>query len=509
MKGTKKLYMVIATLAMPLAAISIPVNTPGFVKTFEADGPLSVSTKLSDGRNVLEIRNDGFTEVVLKATFADGVKRIDRIGRVKDTSCYTGEFWIGPGETERFFQGDAAESPLPPISKMPLFAWGWPFSVSDALSGRYMEVRECGCNLLIQSVKTEEQARKCLDAAVAAGIRLVLHWGEPRKNPQALLPIMDHPGLAAHYLWDEPNIKKMPEIGAIARNISSVDHTHPLYMNWFGILEHDLEKWYGTTSYVEYLEPSIKEIKTDLYSLDVYPVYAPRYAKRPFFFRGEDIHLRKNWYQSLELVSSLSRRENKPFWAFANVVPLRCHKVWDNPIPTLGHLKLMQYSNLAYGAQGLQYYSFRPNDDGGMCIDVAPLSPDGRRTPMYDRMALANREFAARAHVFLGGKVKVVRHTGWKVPQGTTALAVGDLPPFVKEFDPCASDLVVSVQENDGSGIFMVLNRDPIHGASFKASFKDGTMRVDASGAESAAHNGMYGLAVGDAEIFMFKSKGE
>ena len=503
------LAAVVSVTSGCFALCSTAAELPHFVKSFDADGPVRIDVASSNGRETLCVANDGYVEIVLKASFKEGVKRIDRIGRVKDVSAYTGEFWIEPGETERFFLGDASESPLPPISKMPLFAWGWPFSVDEALSGKYMEVRECGCNLLIQAVKNEEQARKCLDAAVAAGIRLVLHWGEARKNPAALLPIKDHPGLAAHYLTDEANVRKMPELGAIARGIREIDTVHPVYQNWFGCLEHDIEKWYGTTSYVDYIETSIREIKTGLFSLDVYPIYAPRYSNRPFLFRGEPIFLRKNWYYSLEIVSACAQREKTPFWAFANVVPLRCHKEWDNPIPTLGHLKLMQYSNLAYGAQGLQYYSFRPKDDGGMCIDIAPLSPDGRRTPMYDRLALANREFAARAHVFLGGKVKTVRHTGWEVPQGTTALAVGDLPPFVKRFDPCGSDLVISVQENAGRCIFMVLNRDPMHGASFKANFESGTMRVDASGKESSASNGMYGLAVGDAEIFTFNSKGE
>jgi len=95
-------------------------------------------------------------------------------------------------------------------SEIPIVAWGWPFGVAEADVAHYRLVRECGCNVTIQYVKNVAAAKKCLDAAQSAGIRLLLHSDDVLDHPEkAVPPIKGHPALCAYYLTDEPPVSKI------------------------------------------------------------------------------------------------------------------------------------------------------------------------------------------------------------------------------------------------------------------------------------------------------------
>ena len=79
-------------------------------------------------------------------------------------------------------------------------------------------------------------------------------------------------------------------------------------------------------------------------SFDHYPVISD--GKGPASLRGE-------WYENLEIVSAAARKAGKPMWAFALSVP---HSSY--PAPTPAHLRLQVFSNLAYGAQVIQYFTY-------------------------------------------------------------------------------------------------------------------------------------------------------
>jgi hypothetical protein len=392
--------------------------------------------------------------------------------------------------------------------EMPIVAWGWPFKSSEVDAAHYRLIRDCGCNHTIQWVEGLDGIRKCLDAAEEAGIRLLLHSPTVVGDPEKVIPqIKNHPALAAYYLADEPPVQKMKELGAITRRIRAVDDAHPVYMNWFGIVD-DMKRWYGVETFDEYLDTSIREVPAGLYTFDVYPIYAARFS-RPLTRAKSPLVLRKDWYATLEAVSERSCRTDVPFWAFAAVVPIRNHKAFDNPMPTVAHLKLQQYSNLAYGAQGLQYYDFCPRAQSveNYLLDGAPLSPEGRINPSYWRMAEVNRELQARADVFLGSVPVRIRHAG-NIPQGTLAFdARRDLPGFVTSFVP-DGDLLVSVLRKGSREVFVVVNRDPNAVSAFTATFAPGVKYVRKNGTRVPACDGAYPMDIGEAEIFVSDGNG-
>lgn len=392
---------------------------------------------------------------------------------------------------------------------MPIVAWGWPFKGGDVTVENYRLVRDCGCTHTIQYVEGLDRIRQCLDIADEAGIRLILHSPNVINSPEETIPLVkDHPALAAYYLIDEPSVQKMRELAPVTRRIRAMDMKHPVYMNWFGIVDEQL-RWYGVSTFDEYLEESVSNLSTGLYTFDVYPIYAPRIESRPLVRSEKPLFLRKDWYASLEAVSARSRQTQTPFWAFATIVPIRNHRQYDNPAPTLAHLRLQQYSNLAYGAQGLQFYDFRPSEKSveNYLTDGAPLTPDGKATPAYWRLAEVNRELIARSWVFLGAEVVRIRHAG-TVPQGTVAYdVVRDRPKFVTDLRP-NGELLISVLKNKSCAALVVVNRDPNAVAAFSVRFVPGVERVNRDGKTVPACDGHYPMDIGDAEIFIWRPKG-
>jgi hypothetical protein len=248
----------------------------------------------------------------------------------------------------------------------------------------------------------------------------------------------------------------------------------------------------GTKNYKEYVQEYIRQIPVQFVSFDYYPVLKDRISK--------------TWYENLELIAAESKKADKPFWAFA----LTTNYDNDHVTPqTIAAMRLQVYSNLAYGAQGIQYFTYwsatsvnapSVEDQRG-----APISATGKRSVVYDRVKQMSREIQNLSGVFLGSKVVSVRHTGLdRIPAGTIRLT--SLPKAIKVLDTKGAPAIVSVLQNGENAFLVVVNKDFLNSInltvfgndSLKKILKDGTI-VPASAYESSLE-----LEPGDAAVYMF-----
>ena len=404
--------------------------------------------------------------------------------------------------------------------ELPIMGYsGFPSTAAN-LEMRYREAKECGLTALMQGFGNEAQVRKCLDTAQRVGIKLLLSNRKlfEADGSQLAAAVKDHPALMAYYVRDEPSVKDFDNLGRAVRLIQAVDSVHPSIVNWFGRVDR-MQYWYKVPTFEEYVNQFIEKVPTPVLSFDQYPVLNPGlFPTATFRPATGDCHLQTNWYHSLETVLDTSKRTGKPYWAFAISCALRHKPGNDYPIATEGHLRLQQYSNLAYGAQGLWYYNYcaDPKDKGRMFSQGRPLASDGKRSTVYERMRRVNRELQARAFVFLGAKVEKVRHTGvpWPgegtrltgafIPAGTTPFAPGDLPPWVKSLETPDGGAVVSRLTNGGKEYLVVVNRSPDKELTLKLDLVPGTkyVRYDGTVSDAALYTSEYWLDPGMAEIF-------
>jgi hypothetical protein len=344
-----------------------------------------------------------------------------------------------------------------------ILAWSGP-PAGETNAERYRELAEAGFTHNFSGFANADAMAKALDVAQAAGIKQFISIPELNSDPEKMAErFKRHPALAGYYLRDEPSVGDFPALATLTKRIQAVDSIHPCYINLFP--NYANQQQLGAATYREHLDRFIREVPVPWISFDHYPVVGSS-------VRGE-------WYENLELVSAAARAAKKPFWAFALAV---AHGPY--PVAETEHLRLQVFSNLAYGAQGIQYFTYWTVKSPTWNFHQAPIDVDGKRTPVYDRVKQVNTEIRAFSKVFYGAEVLRVGHTG-NLPRGTHAYEPASPIAALKTGDGGA---VVSLLAKGKQRFLAIINRD-LHasmplaltftpGARISEVAKDGATRL-------------------------------
>ena len=200
-----------------------------------------------------------------------------------------------------------------------------------------------------------------------------------------------------------------------------------------------------------------------------------------------------------ESIAEESRRVNRPFWAFALAT---AHGPY--PPPTMASLRLQMYSNLAYGAQLLQYFTYWTPGTENWDFHQAPITQDGRRSPVYDLVRQMNQEIQQRAFVWAGCRVESVFHLGDSLPAGTKPLTT--LPSHflsIKNDEAGGSGLVSQIL-NNGHRYVMLVNTSPMKPWYVCVETDESVLliRRDGSSQPASLYTPVHILSPGNCEIF-------
>jgi hypothetical protein len=290
-----------------------------------------------------------------------------------------------------------AQSPLPP-GELPILAWIGPPS-DQTTPERYRELADAGFNTSFSGFPDAQAMERALEVARGAGVKLMISCPELRSDPESTVRrFKNHPAVAGYYLRDEPSAADFKELGDWVRRIRAIDDALPCYLNLFPT--YASPEQLGTATYREHVDRFLKEVPVQVVSFDHYPIVGDR--------------LRADWYENLEIIAEASKSAGKPFWAFALAV---AHNPY--PVATVDGLRLQVFSNLAYGARAIQYFTYWTPVSTQWNFHRAPIESDGTRTEVYDRVRQVNRELRVVAPVFLGSEVVEVAHLGDPLPRGT------------------------------------------------------------------------------------------
>lgn len=335
--------------------------------------------------------------------------------------------------------------------EMPILAWvGVP--EEETTIERFRELKESGININFSWYSSVEAVEKALDIAQKTGVKLLPSCPELKSEPEKTAKrLMKHPALSGYHLVDEPNASDFDELANWVKRIQSVDKKHYCYINLFpnyASAEQLFEKGFaipqGEDIYAKHVDTFLKIVPVPFISFDHYPLKEKNGIKT----------LNAQWYKNLEVIAAASKKYNLPFWAFALTVPHNQH-----PVPSVAEIKLQLYSNLAYGAQVLQYFTYwTPGINASWDFYHAPIGLDGKRTDVYDRIKLINREVQNIAKVFLDAKVISVSHTGNQIPSGTRRIA--KLPAPVKVLETGENGAIISLLEKGNQQYLIIVNRD-------------------------------------------------
>lgn len=368
--------------------------------------------------------------------------------------------------------------------EIPRLAWG---SIPQAFisAQRYNELKEAGITHNVNWYTSSADATQTeLDIAQNAGVKLILNCVETTTNPEGVATrFKSHPALGGYYIGDEPKSDLFAAYGATASRIRAVDNTHFCYVNLPRITHSDPYFGKGTTNYIEYINDFLAKINPEFISYDNYTVYYPK--------DDPGLVVDPSMYENLEVIRNAALSANKDFWAFCLT---SSHSVGSGlnyrlyPDPLIGHMRFYVYSDLAYGAQGIEYFTYWqagastvPNQWGDLFLS-GPISFEGVKGPIYDRLKTINTEIKNLSFVFADAKVKWVRHTGSTVPRGTTKLTTElGSTPFTKL--QATGGLIVSLLEKDGTNYLVLVNRDPAKPIDLTIETGTAVKRVLKSGA--------------------------
>lgn len=372
--------------------------------------------------------------------------------------------------------------------EIPIIAW-YGVRASEATVERFKELKEAGFTINFSEYPDQETVASALDAALKAGVQLIIACPELKSEPEKTVRrFMNHPAVAGYFLRDEPTARDFAELGAWAKRIQSVDNKKFCYLNLFptGGAEHI--KALGVDSYREYVARFNSEVPMPFLSFDHYPVI------------GDNI-LKDEWYENLEEFSDEAQKAGKDFWAFTLTT-----KHGPYPVPTLASLRLQLYSDLVYGAQGLQYFTYwTPAGDSFFDYQHGPIGLDGKRTEVYDLVKLMNAEIKSIAGIFAGAKIGSIRHTGTSIPRGTKRLTT--LPEQVKVLDTHGSGAVISEFRNGNRHYLAIVNRNLKDMMDVTFYAEPGVMRVlkDGSLVPAEAYTATLKVLPGDILIYLLK----
>jgi hypothetical protein len=318
-----------------------------------------------------------------------------------------------------------------------------------------------------------------------------------------------HPGLFGYFIKDEPrSVTVFPDLKERIQKVETFDKEHPCYINLApGMYRPDKTpdswapeltcgpEWEEPSPFVNFVRKFIKEVPVPILSVDFYPIRLNTDTNQR--------ELQVRWYYTLEVMSAEAKKANKPLWAF---VLSTAHKMGDHPpypVPTRNDLRLQAYSDLAYGVQCIQYftYAYAGNKDW-----EAPLTSDGTKTATYNTVKAMNEEIKALSPVFLNAEMIWAAHTG-VIPEGCTELDKKTLPAVFQSLDiKGGKGALVSLMKKGDDNFLVIVNHDINEEITVQASGASALQRVKKDASVVIADNRVHTLTPGDVLIYFWKT---
>lgn len=364
---------------------------------------------------------------------------------------------------------------LPLRAEIPIVAFG-SIPIEQSTAKRFDEFREAGFDISIHPFwgSSVNDILRVLDEAQKSGVRLLVGSNLLYSDYWKLISaIKNHPALYGYYLRDEPMQSDIDVLSRVHNNIRAADQSHICYLN--------LLPNYGlSTSYEQYLRLA-SEMSLSVISFDHYPITTSG--------------IRTTWYENLELIRQESKRTNTPFWAFVLSTP---H--YHYPQPTLASLRLQIYSNLAYGARAIQYFTYwTPEPYDRYDFHDGPIDNAGNRTRNYDLVRNMNLELRKILPLFDKAKISSVYHIG-DIPYGTKRIK--RTPANIRKIKIAgALGAIVSTMNTIDYTYMVLVNKDLNNTLRVDMSFRKGVVEITKDLTERDVKD-VYYVSPGDLLIF-------
>lgn len=287
-----------------------------------------------------------------------------------------------------------------PYDFFPISYWVGP----PAEDARYAELAECNFTLALNGdpeLAYKHGLRWIVGDRRVAGI----HEESPKENAAidaAADEYATRAGFLGLYLKDEPNSSQFPQLAYVNQRILRRAPAGIPYVNLFPT--YATAEQLGNPSYEEHVEEFITTVKPRVISYDHYAL----------------IHdgLRPDYYRNLAVVRRASLKHGIPFWYILLATP---HGPYRDP--SEGELRWQVYTSLAYGCQGILYFTYFTPHDASSSFRLGIIRRDGTRDRKFDIVKQINAELKRLGPTLLQLTSTIVYHAmgDGELPQDTQA----------------------------------------------------------------------------------------
>ena len=360
-----------------------------------------------------------------------------------------------------------AHAPVPPAQQFALMSWDHVPTQDEQLRG----MKDVGLNISGMCVaadlpRVKALGLRCLlDDPVLRGYDLThLPSDEQMARDVAALAKRygSDPTVLGFYLHDEPQTAQMPALGRIVNLLRAAMPDKLPFVNLFPSREGHAE-WY--TVYEDYVRAVVDVVHSPLISYDNYSLTQGG--------MGDE------FFVNLELVRKVALEKQLPFWSCIQSV---AH--FGYQVPSDATLHLQVYSALAYGARGIEYFTYFTPQRGN--YRMGAVDPFGNRTPTWDALRRVNAEIHALAPTLARLRSLGVYHypESPKFSQGLFASKLVRFIHMVKDEDQyvappvAARFLVGEFEDGQGQTFLMIVNKDLRYSFKFDIDFKRDVKRI-------------------------------
>jgi len=321
---------------------------------------------------------------------------------------------------------------IPTLLAGPEFPIGlWcPPPPAQTTTQRYKEIATAGFNFVIggNGINTDSTNKTALNAA-KDNVRFVLQdnklvglirdratqtaVSDRIKQLLRLFPVTTYPARAGLLLRDEPHTKHFPILEYARGVLQGLESNQLPWVNLYGYTKDSTLT--GVSTYEGYLDLYRNQVKTPFLSSDHYPLVSDTAITDVYFL---------NWATTRQYAL---REPSVPLWGFIQSVDFK----WSNssylPRRRPNEAELFWQVNvaLAYGAKGLQYFTYwTPQDSTSVTFGEALVTEQGKLTSLYDYAKSVNSYLRVVGKVLLPLTSESVVHAGENtLPRGATAFS--------------------------------------------------------------------------------------
>lgn len=199
-------------------------------------------------------------------------------------------------------------------------------------------------------------------------------------------PYVEHPAFVGELLIDEPG---KPLFGAISAFTKAFEEAYPDKIWHVNLFPSYATGGIQAPNYDDYISNWLLTVPSKHISFDSYPLLATGGIINDYFY-------------NLDIIRSKSRFRKIPFWTFIQTLSIAgTPGVPDKREPSETDIRWQVWTNLAFGAKGIQYFCYWSPGNGSERFGEALIGFNGEKTVRYDYVKKINNDINSIGKILL------------------------------------------------------------------------------------------------------------